>query len=351
MDARQGFSVMPAPGPKDGGQAVPPQQSRIRTFGVPPDDFDPSTALESRLVRYGLPTPGASASNPRATAFRRAFLQPPADDRPLRFAAALPMSSIAMDLFAIKRTAPTTQPAQRSVNWSGGYLAARGGHRFVSVMADWVVPRVSVPPDGHATEYHSSTWIGLDGQKFYLDASLPQIGTKQRCGDGLRGQREYYAWFQWWARGQVTEELPLGLPVSHGDTISAIISVFDEYSVICNLRNVTQNVMLEAFRAWAPSPCRITGATAEWIMERPSPPGSDGWEAYALPVYSPFAFTGCIAESSPLGSATLHDHDLESARLIRMYEIAANPPGTRTISTACRILLPEQRLELAYVAP
>ena len=342
---------MPAPVPTDGGRAATPPQSRFQSLGVPPDGFNPSTEPDTELTRYGLPTVDAMASNPKAAAFRRAFLQPLADGRPLRFVPALPTSSIAMDLFVIERTAPTTQPAQRSVNWSGGYLAARGGHRFVSVMADWVVPRVTVPPDPRATEYHSSTWIGLDGQKFYLDSSLPQIGTKQRCGEGLHGAREYYAWFQWWARGQKTEEQPLGLPVSHGDTISAIITVFDERSVICNLRNVTQNVMLEAFRAWAPSPCRISGATVEWIMERPSPPDSDGWEAYALPDYSPFAFTGCIAESCPLRGITLHDHDLERARLIRMYEIAANPPGTRTISTARRVLLPEQRLELARFAP
>ena len=118
-----------------------------------------------------------------------------------------------------------------------------------------------------------------------------------------------------------------------------------------NLRNVTQDIMLEAFKAWAPTPCRISGATAEWIMERPSPPDSDGWEAYALPVYTPFAFTGCIAETRPLGSTTLHDRDLEGARLIRMYEIAHTPTSVRTISTARRELGPPQRLELTYVAP
>lgn len=351
MDARQGFPVMPGHSPKDGGETIAPRQSRIQTFGVPPDNFDPSTEPDSRLTRYGLPTLNAMASNPMATAFRRAFLQRRRNGPPLRFMSALPAPGVARDATVIQRAAPTTQPAQKSVNWSGGYLSARGGHRFVSVMADWVVPTVSPPPGGTAMEYHSSTWVGLDGQKFYLDSSLPQIGTKQRCGAGLPGECEYYAWFQWWARGQETPEEPLLLPVNPGDTISAIIRVFGEDSVICNLKNVTQDIMLEAFRAWAPPPCRISGATAEWIMERPSPPASDGWEAYALPVYTPFAFTGCVAESSPLGSDTLHDRDLESARLIRMYEIVTSPPGTRTISTAHRVLLPDQRLELAYVAP
>lgn len=342
---------MPGRSPKDGGETIAPRQSRIQPFGVPPDTFVPSREPDSDLIRFGLPTLNAMASNPMATAFRRAFLQPRADGRPLSFMPALAMTEAAPGAAVIPLAAPTAQPAQKSVNWSGGYLSPRDGHSFVSVMADWVVPTVSVPTDRTEPEFHSSTWVGFDGQRFYLDSSLPQIGTKQRCGPGLAGQPPYYAWFQWWARRQETEEVPLLLPVDPGDTISAIITVCDEESVICNLKNVTKNIMLEAFRARAPGPCRISGATAEWIMERPSPPESDGWEAYPLPVYTPFAFTRCIAESQAPGDPALHDRDLEGARLIRMYEIVVSPPGTRTISTARRVLLPEQRLELAHVAP
>jgi hypothetical protein len=342
---------MPGHNPSDGGGTIAPRPGRIQPLGVPLGTFDPSTKLDRELIGYGLPALNAMASNPLATEFRRAFLQPRANGLPLRFMPALAMAAAGPDAAVIPLAAPTSQPAQKSVNWSGGYLSPRDGHSFVSVMADWVVPTVSVPPGRTELEFHSSTWIGLDGQKFYLDSSLPQIGTKQRCGPGLAGKPPYYAWFQWWARGQETEEVPLLLPVAPGDAISAIITVFDQDSVICNLRNVTQDVMLEAFRAWAPSPCRISGATAEWIMERPSPPESDGWETYALPVYTPFEFTRCIAESRPPRSSALHDRDLQGARLIRMYEIVASPPGTRTISTAHRVLLPEQRLELAYVAP
>jgi hypothetical protein len=340
---------MPPQDPTEGAGGGTQPRGRFDALGVPYDGFDPSMAPESALLQYGLPTPNAMASNPLATAFRRRFLEPGADS-PLRFVPMLPVSVLAEDFLIARRAAPAGQPTQKSANWSGAYRTPRDGHSFVSVMAEWVVPAVSVPPDRPEQEFHSSTWIGLDGQRFYLDSSLPQIGTKQRCGPALAGQLEYYAWFQWWARGEHSEEQPLALPVNPGDRISAILTVVEQDSVICNLKNVTQNVMLEAFRTWAPSPCRISGATAEWIMERPSPPHSDGWEAYALPVYTPFAFTACIAETQPLGSTALHDRDLEGARLIRMYEIIANPPGTRTVSTARRVLLPEQRLEMSYLA-
>lgn len=328
-----------------------PRRQRIQTFGVPPDDFDPSSASDSELIRFGLPTLNAMASNPMATAFRRAFLRGAAEGRPPRYVPALAMTGAAPDASVIPLSAPTAQPAQKSVNWSGGYIVPRDGHSFVSVMAAWTVPAVSVPPGGTEPEYRSSTWIGLDGQRSYLDSSLPQIGTKQRCTTGSAATAEYGAWFQWWARAQETEEEPLLLPVDPGDVISAIITVFDATSVICNLKNVTKDIMLEAFRAFAPGPCRISGATAEWIMERPSPPASDGWEAYDLPAYTPFAFTACVAETRVPGNPVLHDRGLEGAGLIRMYEIKANPTRIRTISTARRIIRPSQKLELAYVAP
>lgn len=343
--------MTPGRGGRDGREPDLPRRARIETFGVPRDDFVPSRASDRALLRLGLPTLNAMPTNPKATSFRRAFLKGAVDGRPHHYMPALAMADLAPEGTVIALAAPTAQPAQKSVNWSGGYLTPRYGHSFVSVMADWTVPTVSTPPGGTEPEYRSSTWIGLDGQKAYLDSSLPQIGTSQRCTSGSAATAQYGAWFQWWARGQVTEEVPLALPVDPGDVISAIITVFDETTVICNLRNVTRDITLEAFKAFAPGPCRISGATAEWIMERPSPPESDGWEAYALPVYTPFAFTACIAETRAPGSIVLHDRDLEASRLIRMYAIDAAPPRIRTVSTARRVLTPTQKLALSNVAP
>lgn len=343
--------MTPGRGGNDGREPDPILRRGIRPLGVPPDIFVPSREPDDILAGFGLPTLDAMASNPKATAFRRAYLRGAVDGRPHHYMPALAMADLAPDGAVVPLAAPTAQPAQKSVNWSGGYITPRGGHSFVSVMAEWTIPTVVPPPGGTEPEYRSSTWIGLDGQRSYLDSSLPQIGTGQRCTSGAAATAEYGAWFQWWARGQVTEEVPLALPVCPGDVISAIITVFDETSVICNIRNVTRDITLEAFRAFAPGPCRISGATAEWIMERPSPPKSDGWEAYELPLYTPFAFTACIAETRAPGSTALHDRDLEGARLIRMYAIDANPTRIRTVSTARRVITPTQKLALSYVAP
>jgi hypothetical protein len=109
--------------------------------------------------------------------------------------------------------------------------------------------------------------------------------------------------------------------------------------------------MLQAFDVPAPPGHLISGATAEWIMERPSPLGSDGWSPYRLPAYQPFSFTGCLAESMAPGDTTARRIDLEQARLIRMYEIVDSPRSVRTISSARKVLAPQQALELSYVGP
>lgn len=323
----------------------------IEPYPLPPPDFDPWSARDEDLRSFGLPTPMAMPNNPAATAFRRAFLQRRPGGPPLSFMYAQQRTAAAPPVGVRPIAAITTQPVQKSVNWSGGYVVPRDGRSFASVMANWTVTTVSPPFPDTATEYQSSTWIGLDGQKFYSHSSLPQIGTRQKCDPNPTPNPEYKAWFQWWARGRDTPPEDLALPVSAGDEISAIITVLDETTVRCNLKNVTQDIVLQAFNAFAPAGLRISGATAQWIMERPSPIGSDGWDAYELPVYTPFAFTGCVAESLAPGSEDLHDHGLDGARLIRMYELTGYPMRTRTISTARRILGPPQAMELTYVAP
>ncbi len=329
----------------------PDGEPGARDFRALPSDFDAARVSDDDLVDLGLPPILRASSSRAASIFRRNFLAPTPGGPPLRLLAAPSLPSPPPSISSIPGAAIAARPAQKSVNWSGGYLVPRDGRSFVSVMGRWTVPTVSLPGGPPQPEYRSSTWIGLDGQKFYLDSSLPQIGTSQRWLAGTSNKARYAAWFQWWARGLDTDEIELPLPVAAGDEISAIITVQSPTSVRCHLKNVTQGIILAAFDATAPGPCRISGATAEWVMERPSPPQSGGWEAYALPSYTPFAFADCIAESRAPGSAELHDHDLERVRLIRMYQITAAPPAVRTVSTAQRLRSPAQKIAMTYTGP
>ncbi|MFH6785980.1 MULTISPECIES: G1 family glutamic endopeptidase [Methylobacterium] len=318
-----------------------PSRLTITPLPRPEDGFDPAAAGPDLLERYGLPAPRAE-DGPAATAFRRAFLAPP-PDRPLRFACAEAGSEAGPG--TLRATTTARRGAVRgSANWSGGSLTALGGRSLVGVMARWRVPAVAPPPGGTGGPARTSTWIGLDGQGSYRNASLPQIGTLQaRDGAGER----YETWVQWWTREAPTAPLTLGLAVAPGDEVSAILTVLDPATVRFNLKNETTGTMLQAFDVAAPGGRHVSGATAEWILERPSPLGSDGWHPYPLAAYGSFRFTACLAQSRAPGGTALTEHDLARASLIRMTALEAAPGHVRarTISSPARV--PGDRRALA----
>lgn len=331
-----------------------PSPLRLRTTPLPfpteESNFNPLQATDDERRHFGLPTLDDQPKDSLSRHLRRAFLSPPSGGR-LRFAQALTRYPVGGGAPTSRTTPAATSPwpAQKSSNWSGGYVVPRDGRSIVTVMGTWTVPAVAPPGGGTENDYRSSTWVGLDGQRTYRDSSLPQIGTKQVCNDA--GEVTNSAWYQWWARGLHEGEDSLALPLAAGEEISAVITVLNATTVRFNLKNVSQGIMLQAFDVVAPPGYLISGATAEWIMERPSPLGSDGWSPYSLPAYRPFSFTGCLAESKASGETIATPVDLKLARLIRMYEIVDSPRSVRTISTARKILAPEQALELGYVGP
>ncbi|TNC15165.1 hypothetical protein FF100_06305 [Methylobacterium terricola] len=309
----------------------------------PEDGFDPTNARPDLLARYGLPGPRPE-DGPAAAAFRRAFLAPP-PGRALRFAEA-EAAPRARTLAATTAPPRGTVPGRGSANWSGGSLTALGGRSLVGVMARWRVPTVTRPPGGTDGPARASTWIGLDGQGVYRNASLPQIGTLQAC-DGA-GER-YETWVQWWTREAPTAPLTLGLAVAPGDAVSAILTVLDPATVRFNLKNETTGTVLQAFDVAAPGGRHVSGATAAWILERPSPPGSDGWHPYPLAAYGAFRFDACLAQSRGPGETAPTEHDLARAGLIRMTAIEGS--CLRTISSPARVPGDPRALRLTYGAP
>src|SRR5262249_13962042 len=140
---------------------------------------------------------------------------------------------------------------QKSSNWCGAGIVPNEGHQFVLLFGEWTVPKPELPPAKQRVgqlseflrqpnEYHCSTWIGVDGARMYLDSSLPQIGTEQilTVDQGGRRNREYFAWFQWWARTQVhmTRFKLSGLTVDAGVSVMAMIWVIDPHHVVAALR-------------------------------------------------------------------------------------------------------------------
>jgi hypothetical protein len=251
---------------------------------------------------------------------------------------------------------PSTSPANHidtSQNWSGGYLMPDGGRSFVQIWGQWTVPVPSPPahasPPQHGTlEYQCSVWIGLDGNRRYRNSSLPQIGTTQSVTVAPDGSCTFktVAWTQWWNRGGTSEPVTIpDFPVAHGDVISCVLTVLDEHRVLLNM--VNQSTSPPAFAALeldapfdrTPSgsllQLSVSGATAEWILERPTILGQTGM--YAFPDYGSMNFVECYAVEASAGGTDTAVMKLLNPRFIRMFEICPGSQSTAYISMPARI--------------
>lgn len=337
---------------KDRVLDVPELMRRTSPLPLPKPGYEPLDRPASELRSFGLPVPDDCPAGSVGYLARRAFLSRPASGVPLTFAAALSSATALPPAPTTVATAAPAYPwpARKSHNWSGAFVVPREGERLVTVAGTWTVPQVQAAGGEPASEFHSSTWIGFDGIGAYRDATLPQIGTRQ-VWKSVTGTEAPRAWYQWWAKGRFDPPVDLGLPVAEGDQIQAILTVMSPTVVRFNLKNVTQGIVLGAFDVAAPGDVQVSGATAEWVMERPSPMGSDGWFPYRLPAYRDFSFTGCLAESQAPQSSTLRPHTLVEAQLVRMYEIVPSPPQVRTISVPAKSPVSNQQLDFHYTGP
>jgi hypothetical protein len=194
-------------------------------------------------------------------------------------------------------TLPLPPPIVRSIfnnnsnTWSGAYYTNPAG-QFASIEADWMVPRVGNP--GGPLYSAAAVWVGLDNNK----NDLFQTGTDSECwilpewlGGGNWIITNYWMWI---------ESVPFApwavpdFPVSPRDIISVDMFVADQYgntwyqdgsnggltpadnSIWFMLYNNSQNASYWGTLPTAPvtidgtSDAGFTGATAEFILERPS---------------------------------------------------------------------------------
>ncbi len=216
----------------------------------------------------------------------------------------------------------------------------------MQVWGVWTVPgNVDLPPSDYqgssGLPYVCSNWIGLDGQRRYLDSSLPQMGTATTLN--LNGPPIAEAWTQWWARSNTsTVPLPMGLPVNPGDEVLSVLTAWNPQTVVFVMVNFTTlqwmpvkgtapPVTLPDGSTTFPS---IAGATAEWIVERPRIVGST--DQCNFPDYHSSEFSGCVAvEAGEVDIASLPGgvpQELWGERLIRMFDVLPNPQRTAFVS-------------------
>jgi hypothetical protein len=242
---------------------------------------------------------------------------------------------------------------ENSRDWCGASIVPDGGNQFVQIYGEWKVPEASVPRDGTpGTKYYSAAWIGLDGDRRYLDSSMPQVGTQQNTpGDGGPVKLPYYAWFQWWAPRRISADLwwITGIPIKAGDYVMGLIWAINTTHVAVVFRNFASN-KITSFCMEAPTYFRdrgwtqkyqptISGATAEWIVEDPTTEIEPTLDSPFPPDLEPFAdyksvtFCHCVAGMAETPGQSTSEKVLTSPRFKRMYRVSREPPlRTRFIS-------------------
>jgi hypothetical protein len=336
--------MSPAPIPP---RAWPLHQGSLfdRSFDyVPPPGFDPLTASAADLETYGIvPRPDPVTEQVSFRNWLRIFAPP------IEFVEPQMTERRALWRLNPRATSPAlTQGGgasrfDTSRNWSGAYIVPTDDTMVVLVAGLWAIPELTLPPPAYqqagATQYVCSTWVGLDGQRRYLNSSLPQAGTMQfmTLSSFAPPHTSALAFFQWWDQETGGTFLQLkGLHVHPGDVMISAVWAKTETRAIAYLRNVTTGKMaivgatspIVKLGSGPPVGLTISGATAEWILERPTDPGTGA--PYAFPAYSATTFA-CWAGTAPAGGAGPPQswHDLLTARFIRMYDTLRNP--TRTV--------------------
>jgi hypothetical protein len=330
-----------------------------QVFAVP-ENFDPRTADAARLAELGLPPKPDRATQPELYALWWKMFSPPLRfvDAEFSFPVDLQHDAFGPLLTGLGRGFPhdsfgSTQPLgtpgtryESSLNWSGGYITPKNGRMVTELYGMWQVPTPSPPAGAPANaDYHSSTWIGLDGQRRYLNSSLPQIGTAQFV-TLVNGQatQTINAWWQWWARGRRLPPVGLSLAVKPGDLIICSLIVINRTTVRFYIKNQTTGNFVRPFDRPAPSVGRaaarvqlkVSGATAEWIMERPRdlrPP----YPLYELPDYGTVLFSNCLAVAAHDPGSAGVSQTLPGAVLVSMFAVRQNPQRTAKISVAERV--------------
>lgn len=314
----------------------------VRGLKLPPAGFNPWTASMSALNTYDFPVMPDPRLQPGLYQLFSALFTPPVtfvDPRCISRHGARSHRRRHRAGFGAVGGAFASSHIATSRSWSGASIVPSGGRQFVLVGGVWTVPIPGLPPEqwqvpGGAS-YVCSTWVGLDGQHRYLNSSLPQIGTMQTLASD--GTSNALAFFQWWDNQDYGEFRVLdGLAVAPGDTIAGLLWVRTPTSVVGYLRNLRTNEMTTV-EADAPSvrpdggpevQLIVTGANAEWVLERPTEFDTD--QLCAFPDYGTATFSSCCAGAAekPGSLQAVQERDLTAAELLRLFDV--RPDGAHT---------------------
>jgi hypothetical protein len=272
---------------------------------VAPDSFDPNTASQLDLARYGLlwRKPGPGDPPEVQQAWTRFFARKwRAQD------SIVPQSEPQVGVTHNLRKRPTRQTdgSYLGTVWSG---AAANTGTWSNIIGYWTIPTVTKPSEPQGTEggWNSSSWLGLDG--FFTSDDVLQAGVQQRVS--ASGVASYVAWYEWYAPLEANSPKYIyqtnisNFPVSPGQQVYCSVQYNGKTSGSIAFANETTGQHF-AITLAPPPGATFNGSSYEWIMEAP-----DGGEPISsLPKFTPVAFTtalACNAGLTATGNPALAD--------------------------------------------
>jgi hypothetical protein len=315
----------------------------------PKPDFDPISANPEELENY-------RPDKTRQPALHRAWLRL-FEGRPEFIRPTLePDREFKPSPGLINRALFQNTRIQTSRNWAGAMIVPHDSHQLVQVFGEWVVPRPDLPPVedrgpvGQKNLYRCSTWIGIDGDRRYLNSSLPQIGTEQWLTVDANGTAtsSYRIFFQWWAahQHQITYEAITNLAIKDGMSVTALLWAISPSTVVAVFRTFAPNQITLLVKTAPPVDLpnkkeiipSISGATGEWMVERPKRLVLGSTKLERFPDYGKVPFTHCVAGTAPQPGLPIAEEVLDTPRYLRMFEVPTNRPSrTRRLSTPRRV--------------
>ena len=275
----------------------------VRTYQVPPADFDLDKASDRERAIYGIPRCPVAFSDlakrweAKAQEFR--IVEPAFEPREVK-----------------RKRLPGFRPGRSpktSTIWSGGIVFPSSVDRIKFVEATWTMPH---DPLLTGAKNGMSTWIGIDGD----DGSGDVLQAGCDAGVTTPGddpQRQFNPWWEWYPAGSFWITT---VAVSPGDELTCLICVQPGSTSLASifLGNVTTKVGC-FFSAAAPPGVSLLGNCAEWIVEALEP--CDNIPELAR--YTTVRFTECRAGTvggyllSPDGGNAINMVDASNAVISR----------------------------------
>ena len=240
----------------------------VQSLPSPPPGFDPVSASDADLARYGLPSrpdPFTGRSVSYSTwlhAMRHARTRVEPQIRVTNHQHVPAMT--------LRRLPGIQSSTMASTNWSGEMLlsgaSSFGAASYTEVLAQWLVSAVQQPPGSCGGTDVSAAWVGIDGAAA-SSADVLQAGTEADtgCSNGITTQN-YYPWFEWYP---AYEYEITNFTMYRGASVFVVVQATGSTTANVTFVNL-QNDSYTVAKVTAPAGTSLKGSSAEWIIERPT---------------------------------------------------------------------------------